>query len=230
MGVYQQGDTKEILLSEFSPDLPLNTPGIIMDAINAFPTLAGFRPMPTLASLGDALDGSPLGSFRAYYNDGTTRLFAATSTGIYWLNGTAWTAALTLALSGGVNFTQFGNDVLAVNNLASMYIAAAAGNTFSAIAGSPASVTHLTSVSQQVLAFAGQTWYSSASGDDTDWAADIATLAATGTLYKVPGPVVAAAALYNNVYAFKKTGILKGEQSGPPFSWNWDTISNKVGT
>ncbi len=228
---YQSGTGKDIAVGEFAPDLDSTTPGIILDALGAYPSLAGFRPLPQTASIGAALDGLPLGSFLAYYSDETTQLFAATTTGIYYLNGASWSVSLAITLSGHVYFTQFGDDVLMVNGLAGgIYIAAAKGTAFSAIVGSPANAAAIISVSAQVLAFAGANWYSSASGSDTNWTADVATLAATGVFYDAPGPVVAASALYRNAIAFKKNSIFLGAQSGPPYSWSWDIISGETGT
>ena len=231
MGDYQPGNGKDIAVGEFAPDMDSTTPGIILDAIGAYPSSAGYRPLPQTAVIGAALDGLPLGSFLAYYSDETTRLFAATTTGIYYLNGAVWTVSLSITLSGVVNFTQFGDDVLMVANLAGgVYIAAAKGTTFAAIVTSPANATTIISVSAQALAFAGANWYSSASGNDALWTPNVATLSATGVLYDAPGPVVGASALYRTALAFKKNSIFLGTQSGPPFSWSWDVISGETGT
>ncbi|KKU98296.1 MAG: hypothetical protein UY28_C0004G0034 [Candidatus Amesbacteria bacterium GW2011_GWB1_48_13] len=235
MGAYTPGQAKEIPIGDFAPDLPMDTPGIILDAVGARPTIAGFRPLPNLSEFGDALPTKPLGSYLAYYSDETTKLFAATEAGLWRLNGTSWVDAGVFPSSlSHVQFTQFGDDVLCVGSGAvgnkRVLIAAAMGNTFSLIAGSPQNPTVIVAVGGQVLTFVGQTWFSSAAGDDTDWTADVATLAATGTLYDFPGPVIAASSVYRNALAFKKNGILLGQQSGPPFSWTWEPVSNLTGT
>src|SRR3990167_7732873 len=235
MGAYTPGQAKEIPIGDFAPDLPMDTPGIILDAVGARPTIAGFRPLPNLSEFGDALPTKPLGSYLAYYSDETTKLFAATEAGLWRLNGTSWVDAGVFPSSlSHVQFTQFGDDVLCVGSGAvgnkRVLIAAAMGNTFSLIAWSPQNPTVIVAVGGQVLTFVGQTWFSSAAGDDTDWTADVATLAATGTLYDFPGPVIAASSVYRNALAFKKNGILLGQQSGPPFSWTWEPVSNLTGT
>lgn len=235
MGAYTLGDAKEIPLRDFSPDLPLDTPGIILDAIGAQPSVSGFRALPNPTNIGNALHARPLGSYLAYYSDETTRLFAASATRLWYLDGTIWKDAGSFPSSlSHVQFTQFGDDVLCVGSGIGadkkVLIAANKGTSFTVITGSPADPTAIVVVGGQVLAFAGQNWFSSAAGADTDWAADVATLAATGTLYDVPGPVVAASVMFRNALAFKKNSIFFGRQSGPPFSWEWDPVSTLTGT
>src|SRR3990167_816752 len=235
MGAYTPGQAKELPLRDFGPDLPIDTPGIILDAVGAQPTLSGFRPLPNPTNIGDALEARPLGSYLAYYSDETTQLFAATAARLWYLNGTTWENAGTFpsALSY-VRFTQFGDDVLCVGSGSGadkkILIAANKATSFSVISGSPADPTVIVGMEGQVLAFAGQNWFSSAAGDDADWAADVATLAATGILYGAPGPIVGGAAIYDNALAFKKNSIFLGRQSGPPHSWEWEPISRQVGT
>ena len=235
MGVYQIGKPIEVPLRDFAPDLPIDTAGIILDAVGAQPTLSGFRPLPNPTNIGDALHAAPLGSYHAYYSDETRRLFAATAGRLWYLNGTSWASAGNFPSSlSYVRFAQFGDDVLCVGagsgSDKKILRAANKGTAFAVISVSPADPTVIVSMEGQVLAFAGQNWFSSAAGDDGDWVADVATLAATGTLYGAPGPVVAAAAIYDNAVAFKKNSIFLGRQSGPPHSWEWEPISKQVGT
>ena len=100
MGAYTPGQAKEIPIGDFAPDLPMDTPGIILDAVGARPTIAGFRPLPNLSEFGDALPTKPLGSYLAYYSDETTKLFAATEAGLWRLNGTSWVEEVPFGGSG----------------------------------------------------------------------------------------------------------------------------------
>src|SRR5215472_13944840 len=132
MGAFKLGIGRDIPLRDFSPDLPSNTPGVILDAVNALPTLSGYRPLNNLTAIGNALPNRPLGAINAYYSNDTTLLFAAYSTGsgVLWsvLNASAatWTpiAGPTVNPPVPVHFSQFGDDVLIAGNFDHVYVAA----------------------------------------------------------------------------------------------------------
>src|SRR4051812_9920185 len=77
MSMFKYGTGVPIPLLDFAPDLAIDTPGIILDAVGAFPSSSGYRPLQNLIPIGEALPGRPLGTFYAYYGDTTIALLAA---------------------------------------------------------------------------------------------------------------------------------------------------------
>lgn len=226
-----------IPLTEFAPDLPATTPGIILDARNVQPTPAGFRPLNDTASLGAALPARPIGAFRAYYIDQSTALFAAVENGstqvdFYRLSGGTWSAVgAGFAHTAGAlaDFAQYGDDVHCAAALNGGLFRCPKAGSFAAISGSPANTLITTTASLQALAFVGDQWFSSAIGDNTDFTDSAATLARNGRILDTPGPIVAGAFINRNALAFKKNSIYIGQQ-GAPFGWLWEIISGGSGT
>jgi hypothetical protein len=242
MAVFKSGQAQSVMLRDFSPDLPPNSPGIILDAINAIPTLSGFRPMNNLTAIGDPLPNRPAGAIFAYYSNDTTALFAActTGSGILWrqlnTNTGVWQvlSGPTVNPPVPVRFTQFGDDVLMVGNFDHVYYMPNRTNNITALTQSPAQQTVIAVAGLQAMAFGNSNppiqWNCSGAGDDTAWTPSVATLANNGPLADAPGPIVAAVPLYRNIVAFKKNVAFLGTQSGAPFSWSWQLISPQTGT
>ena len=59
---------------------------IVLDAVNVMPAVNGFRPMPSLAAVTDALGGDCLGGATVYDDDGDVFVFAGDSTDLYKLS------------------------------------------------------------------------------------------------------------------------------------------------
>jgi hypothetical protein len=79
--------------------------------INAYPRGDGYGPVPSFASLTEALEGACRGFYSYFHTDGTIRIFAATSTRLFLLDNSdySWadvSASLTDDYSGN---TLFGN-------------------------------------------------------------------------------------------------------------------------
>ena len=55
-------------------------------------------------------------------------------------------------------------------------------------------------------------------------------LAANGSFYDIPGPVVAAVPFYGNVIVFKQNSVWLMSPAGPPNSWATQLISDMTGT
>src|SRR5438132_10895441 len=162
MGWYKAGSGKPVALSEFAPDKNVLEPGILLDAVNAQPTISGFSPMANLVGLAPALSGRAVGSFYAYYSNDTATIFAAVDNGA----GVSW-FALDTSLSSWVpvtgptvnpavpvRFAQFGDDVLAVGNFASpdgVWIAPNKASNFVTIPGSPPNATVIVVAGLQVV-------------------------------------------------------------------------------
>lgn len=179
----------------------------------------------------------PVSPDPTWTGDTATRILIESSGGVAWqlqitnAGVLQVSATLTAAISGAIQFGQFGDDVIVVGAGTDPLVAANKSETFATLGGSPPSgATHIVVVGGQVLMFKGQDWYCSASGADNDWTPSLATLANTGTLYEYPGPIVGCSSIFRNALAFKKQAIWIGQQSGPPRSWNWHLISNQTGT
>lgn len=238
MGFYKPGSSKPIPLSEFAPDANFLEPGILLDAVNAQPTLSGFSPLANLVGLAPALSGRPQGTYYAYYSNETATLFAAVDngSGLDWfvLGANVWVPVTgpTVNPTVPVRFSQFGDDVLTVGNFASpdgVWIAPNKASNFVTIPGSPPNATVIVVAGLQAVVFVGANWFSSAAGDVTDWTLSLATRADTGILADTPGPVVAASPLFRNIIAFKKNITYLGTQSFPE-AWSWEIISTETGT
>src|SRR5215472_76960 len=232
MGDYSQGSGQNIPLQDYAPDLPSDTPGILLDCNNAVPTTKGYKARNAPVQYGPALAGPVVGAYLAYYNDQSISLLAATSGQIYRLVGGAWTASgIAFGATGRVRFTQFNDDVIAVAPGISPIVAAGSSGNFAILAGSPPNNAVVPiSVAGTVVMYQGANWYNSAFGNDISWTPDVQTLAGTGTLYDYPGPIVAAAPIFRAQVIFKKNAIWLGTFTGAPFVWNFQLISAETGT
>lgn len=221
-------------MGSFAPDGDPTTPGILLDMQNAQPTIKGFRAMPSLQPLGAALPAAHNGSIFAYYSDGSTSLIAGTTAHLYrYVAGAPveFAGGATFAVTTRWRFFQFGDDVIATAIGTAPYVARGVAGAFAPLAGTPPSnaITGCTVLGTAFL-FEGSNWHASASGVDNDWVPNIQTLAATGTLYDIPGPIVGAVPFYGNVIAFKQNSAFLGSFVGPPNSWSWQLISAMTGT
>lgn len=238
MPMYVRGSGKEIPFRDFSPDLDPTTPGIVLDSNNAVPTMKGFvaRNSPIAVGTGGILPATPTGAYIALFGNGTSWLYAYGGGHFYiWKAGTGWANAdgnVVYPATSRVRFTQFNDDVIATaQGFAVPLVAAGSAGIFAPLGGSPpANAPVVISVGGFVVFFAGPNWYSSAAGVDNNYVPNIQTLAATGTLYDVPGNVIAAASLYRSIIAFKEGATWVGTFSGTPFTWSFQLISGQVGT
>ena len=236
-GNYSQGQGESIPLGGFAPDKPPHTPGIILDASNAMPTIKGYRAMssPTAYLGSAALPATPNGATVAYYSTQVSSVIAGTATKLYRLSaGGVWndaTGGTVFAPTSRWRFFQFGDDVIAIANGVSPQVANGSTGTFAALAGTPPTnaTTGATTLGTAFL-FPGAQWFASASGLDNNWVANVQTLAANGTLYDYPGPILGAAPFYQTMIAFKQAALWVGRAVGPPNSWAWTLISNDTGT
>lgn len=236
MPSYQIGKGQEISFSSFSPDEDPAKPGILLDQNSAVPTMKGFaaRNFP-IAIPNGTMPATPSGAYIALFSTGTLSMYAAGQGHIYQFGLGGWQL-----VDGGVVypatspyvFTQFNDDVIVTaNGLAAPLVASGFAGTFVPMTGSPpANAVAVISVAGFVVFFAGPNWYSSAAGVDDDYVPNIQTLAASGTLYDVPGNIVAAASLYRSILAFKTGATWIGTFSGAPFTWSFQLISGEVGT
>jgi hypothetical protein len=235
MGNYQQGSGQSIPFQDFAPDLPSDTPGILLDCNNAIPTTKGYKARNTAVQVAPALPEPVYGSYLAYYGDGSTSVLVAGVGHIFRLVSGAWQqAGIGYGATGRVRFTQFNDDVIAVAPGLSPIMASGPTGTFAILPGvtgaPPTNASVVLSVAGTVVMYQGANWYNSAFGNDTTWTPDVQTLAATGTLYDYPGPIVAAAPIFRAQLVFKKNAIWLGTFTGAPFVWNFQLISAETGT
>ncbi len=219
---------------DFAPDQALDTPGIILDAFAAQPTIKGFAAMPSPTVFGSALPAAPQGATVAYYSTGMSSVIAGTATKLYrYVSGAPVETAggQTFAPTTRWRFFQFGDDVIAVAGGVAPQVATGIGGVFAALAGTPptGARTGTTNLGTAFL-FKDAQWNVAAAGFDNNWVPNIQTLAATNTLYDYPGPILAAAPFYGTVIAFKQSAMWLGSFVGPPSSWSWNLISNDTGT
>jgi hypothetical protein len=237
MGDYTQGEGQYVPLQDYAPDLPSDTPGILLDCNNALPSTKGYKSRNAPAQVAPAVPGPIYGSYLAYYSDQSTSVLAATNSQIYRLVSGAWQASgIAYAATAGtrVRFTQFNDDVIAVAPGISPLVATGPTGTFAILPGTtgspPSNASVVLSIAGTVVMFKGANWYNSAFGNDTTWTPDVQTLAATGTLYDYPGPIVAAAPIFRAMVVFKENAIWLGTFTGAPFVWNFQLISAETGT
>lgn len=240
MPSYQIGKGQEVIFRDFAPDLDPTTPGIILDASNAMPTMKGYAarntPVNVFINSLTALPVTPSGAYIALFSTGAVAIYAAGQGHIYQLQpGPGWVEVdgnVVYPATSPYQFTQFNDDVIVTaNGLAAPLVATGINGTFVPLGGSPpANAVAVISVAGFVVFFAGPNWYSSAAGVDNQYVPDIQTLAATGTLYDIPGNVTAAASLYRSIIAFKAGATWVGTFSGAPFTWSFQLISGEVGT
>jgi len=232
----------------FAPDLAPDTPGILADSNQIYPTLAGYRPFPALAlesSGGPLPDGGCYGAcFEQDASDAGRALFMATAHRLYSFQPGGGFSDV----SGGQNFTgpaamagyrsprwrwtMYGGDLIVLNpadapqKLGFPYRAAAP------LGGNPPHGALAATVGDFLFIFdsAGNDWNCSAIGNDASWSPDIGTQAANGVLGDTPGPIVGAHALGSNqLLVYKQRAVYLGSYVGPPVIWSFDRLAADAG-
>jgi hypothetical protein len=194
-----------VQIQGYAPDLPQNTPGVLVDCTNMVPTIRGMKGAPNVqdpSGISGALAATCQGAVSLRKLDESVRVFAGTGTKLYEIAGGSWTdrtraSGGDYSLSSDIRwrFTQFGNVSIAASK--SETLQASTTGAFADIAGAPkAGVVEV--VGQFV--FLGDTdegtfgdspnrvWWS-AKGDHTDWTPSIATECATLLITSTPGKI-----------------------------------------
>lgn len=238
MGFLSSQKATEIPFKDFAPDLPPQTPGILLDTDGVVPTMKGYAAREAPVDVSSVpLPGfnppavTPNGGFIAYYSDGSHEIFAATQTNIYRLDGTTWTdVGGPYTVTTRWQFAQFLDEVIAVADGVVPQAYAGPGGSFTPLGGSPPSnATHVVAVAGTVFMTQGANWRNSAFGVSNNWTPNIQTQSGAGALTDFPGDVTALAALYRSVYAFKNNSILLGSFVGGQSTWSFQILSNKTG-
>lgn len=218
----------------FNPDVDPLTPGVVLSTINAIPTVAGFRSLPSPEVISDPFPGIPTSGTYTIYSDGSSRTVVGSQSHLYELKGKAWieidTGQTFVALSRW-RFARFGDDLIAVADNVKPQVATGPTGQFANLGGGPPFGAPLViSVGGFVVMTKGTIWYSSAAGADNEWTPSIQTLANQGIFYDVAGPVIALVNVLRTIIAFKNGGVWVGRESGPPETWNMQLVSNLSGT
>jgi hypothetical protein len=223
------------------PDVDPTTEGAIVDGDAFVPTTRGIAAAASLTATGQAaLAATPTGAYATYLLDGSKRLFASTATKIYEALAGAWTDRSRVGNYTGTQrqrFCVFGNIVLATNRSEGIG-QSLSGAAFTDISGAP-KASILVAANGFVLAFdttdatygdRPDGWWCSGLRDQSTWTPSAATQAENARLLDTPGKITAAAALGNDVYAYKATSLYRGRYMGPPLVWGWECVSTDVGT
>jgi len=241
MPIRKTGSGQEVPFYDFGPDLNLSTPGIVLDANNAIPTIKGYKSRnsaqqvaPALPVTGAGQPETPLGAYVALYQDGSTKVFAGTASRLFRLDSGAWTT-----VGSGYSatfpwvFTQFLQDVIATSpGNPNMQVAAGPTGTFSNLGGGPpTNATSVISVGGVVAAYKNADYLNSAVGTDSYWSPPTPSNGSfQGTLYDFPGNIVAAAALFRNQIMFKKNSMFMATPVQGSQQWNTQILSANTGT
>lgn len=143
---------------EFAPDVADLNSGSLALALNVFPGLKSYLPVPSLESISEPLTGSVRGMYNAVTASGDTVVFAGTATKLYKLSAGSWTDVTntggdySLADGDYWQFEQFGDVLLAIapgEDLQEIDIAS--GTNFADTAGSPPHGRSITVLNNQVV-------------------------------------------------------------------------------
>ena len=227
----------------FKPDIDPVTPGVITDCDDLLPTIRGFKSMPApVSTLLPALAAAAVGAAVVVKLDGTSRMFAGTTTKLYESASSSWTDRSKggAAYSAGTfwRFAQFGNDTLAVNKAEIVQQSSTAA--FSDVTNSPkascidASAGFVMLGSTNEATYGDQTdrWWCSAYQDATSATAftpSVTTQCTTGRLVDAPGAILAIRALGSNFVAYKAKSMFLGTYVGAPSVWAWLQVPGEIG-
>jgi hypothetical protein len=231
---YAVGQSQEVGLKDFAPDLDPCTPGIIIDCNNFIPTVKGYKARNSSVQYAPALpDGErPIGGYVAEFRTGDSAVYAGTGAHLYRLDSGAWTQVGSgYTATSRWRFAQFKNRIIAVAEGVKPQVAQGPTGNFTVLSNdAPDGATNIVSVASLIFMTRKDFWFNSGIGDDTDWVPDIQTQAATGQFTDFNGPVVALAPLFRNIIVFKQTSILLAQLTGGVSIWNFQLLSDETGT
>lgn len=225
----------------FAPDLPSNTPGVLLDCENLVPTLTGFRAAGKLQAVAyPSLEDECRGAASVLRLDNQRRFFVGTPTKLYEGVSGAWvdrskSGDYTSGAENRWRFAQFGNVTLATNQADK--IQASTSAEFDDISEAPQARIIITA-GGFVMAFAtvdstygdmADMWWCSGLYDHTAWTPDIAKQSANGRFLDTPGEIRAAKTLGSSVVVYKESSMYIGQYVGPPVIWSWQPIPGEVG-
>lgn len=243
---------KTVPLVDFAPDLESPTPGIIVDpeiagitdnvgSLGFIPLSKGFGCFPSLISVGaSALSTDVQGGAVVILTSGGYRVLAGTETKLYEYEGTT---VLDRSRGGGYasgdnrwRFAAYGDIVYATNKADA--VQKSTGAAFADILTIP-KCTFMDRVGDfLIIAGTNETtygdqadrWWCSALGNPDDFAPAISTQCVTNRLTDSAGPITASKALGDDWIIYKKSAVYRGVYQGPPDVWDFQRVSDDVGT
>ena len=229
----------------FAPDLDPTTPGIITECENLIPTIRGFRGAPSGADVGmDALAAAALSATLVVKLDGSSRLFAATTTKIYEKSSISWTDRSRATPAYAATFVnpwrcaQFGNTTLAVNKADQLQSSSsgAFANLNAPSAGAMCTWKGFVVLGNTSDGGAGTSygdspdrWWTSAYLDETDWTPNVTTQCTTGQLVETAGKINGLKVLGEYIIAYKDESMYIGRDAGSPVIIQWNLVPGEVG-
>lgn len=221
----------------FAPDADPTTPGIFTDCQNMIPTDAGFASALAPIPVGlPVLPGTSRGAAVVSRLDGSRRVIAGTQSALLELVAGDWVNQSRPGQYAGSSdsfwsIAQFGDTTIA-SNLADPMQSSASGS-FADIPGAPKAKIVVSASNNFLIAFntvsdaygvSPDRWWNAAQNDQTNWTPNVTTLANTGRLVAVGGPINAAKPLGDYVVAYKGRAIFLGSFVGSPVVWQWNLI------
>lgn len=228
-----------IEFGEWLPDQSdLGNPGVL-EAINVLPSVRGYKPVQSLASLSNAATNYIRGMFATRKQDRTVQLFAGDSTKLYKyassdsdLDSVSTSGNYTLGTKDIWKFIQFGNSIIASSghNQALQEFNVESSSNFDPISGAPAA-KHIAVVRDFVVTanvkYGGTIYnnrvYFSGINDATDWTigtnqTDIQDIADSGEITGLVGG--------NFGIVLLERGIVRLEYVGSPIIFSVEKVSD----
>jgi hypothetical protein len=237
----------------YQPDLPQDTPNTWTVCDVFHPDRAGmYRTGYLSASYADYDSGGGFtaSTGKAYRTvTGELGIFVSRHTssgaptaGHWWVYNGSWNNRIggaTSYISTPEAIAQYGNITLLANGPDAIYSRDATGTSnFAAVASSPDCTILLVTPLNIIVGLnairpysggdtsASDAWAASDVGDYTNWTTGEA---ASGNLRQTSGQLTAGVVFGNDVIAFKRRGVYRGQYIGGTIKWKWDLIDASLG-
>lgn len=229
-------------LGPWLPDQMQFNAAAALDVKNVIPSGAGYLPFPSFGNVATALASRPRGAATFRSTTGVVHNFCGDDTKLYKLatDGLSFTdvsrtvgGAYAVAADGWWTFTQFGDQVIASNNVdATQVYDMAAGGNFAALAGSPPIAAFTGSIRDFVVLARVNTAYNriqwSGINDSTDWTAPPNSTMSDSQDFPDGGIIKGFVGGEYGV-VFQERSIQRMAFEGPPTIFRFDKISNTLG-
>jgi len=222
---------------DYAPDKDSTTPGVVTDCNNVWPTEKGFRTMPALGRISNALQGSVLGMASALLI-ATPVLAGATADTLYIADSNYQFANQIGGIPNMGNrwrFTADGQYLVAVNGVAYPYYYSLATGQFAlllpTLGGVQAPISALCEMTDYNLILVppnSQLFYSNLSAT-ASWAPDAASQVYVNQLDSTAGNITAVHRLRSGVALYKQNALHFGTFTGGLVGWSTAIVSTTIG-
>ena len=228
----------------FAPDMPQDTPGVIVGSSAILPTLRGVScgvdvlsvsgTVPFQSCGGAMLDNIAASGVRKLIGT-PSKLWELSGGAAIDVSGSAYSATQ----SDPWSFAQFGSVTLATNPFNTLQASSGFLSAFANVSGAPkggivavvgkpnATFAMLFDYDDGTRTKDGIFW--SGIGAYTAWTPSIATQCGKVRLLDINGPIVAAIPYRDGVICWKANAMYQGTYVGAPDLWAWRRISSDVG-